>query len=188
MIFLLQLSLSLSSSPERWHHTTTMLGSRDANKLKKPSCSPQLVRKPGKYSKHSTFSLNQNSRSIEQITQHTRNNYNIVERTHIMRRPCFHSVPQPLLGQMIKTIQHKWWFLGGCREFTSSDVWWVYRWAWKCRPLQLDCIIFWSQKWKVGTVKCQTHPPLWGRECICIWSVFTWWQAWCTCQTHPPRR
>ena len=109
MIFLLQLSLSLSSSPERWHHTTTMLGSRDANKLKKPSCSPQLVRKPGKYSKHSTFSLNQNSRSVEQITQHTRNNYNIVERTHIMRRPCFHSVPQPLLGQMIKTMQHKIW-------------------------------------------------------------------------------
>ena len=37
-----------SWSPELRHHAAAMLGSRNAHKLKKPSCSPQLVSKPGK--------------------------------------------------------------------------------------------------------------------------------------------
>ena len=49
-------------------------------------------------------------KTVVNITQHTRNNYHMVERTHILRGPCFHSDPQPLLGQMIKTMQHKWCF------------------------------------------------------------------------------
>ena len=77
------------------------------------------------------FQFFHSTKTVEQITQHVHNNYHMVERTHILR-----------LTQSLNLCLVRWSrqcntsdvFLGCCREFISSIVWWDYRWAWKCRP------------------------------------------------------